>query len=323
MKELDDPELTRLAERLPLTLLRSRADSSAKKYTGAFRRWKTWAAEHGLQPFPAQPHHVALYLQSIGDYLESVSAAEAAINAISWVHSLAGLPSPTHNPIVQETFQGIKRIWAKPVQKRKPMPTEILSGMAKDTLANPTLANLRITTFSLLAFAGFLRFDDAIQLRACDLQITPEMVKIVIRSSKTDQFRQGSNVLISRTNSDTCPVAMLERYMAAGEISTTSNLCLFRGIVKTKDGEKLQPSGAVCYSTMRDLFRKKLEALGHSATGFGLHSFRAGGASAAAKAGVPDRLFKQHGRWKSESAKDGYVEDSVENQLSVTRNIGI
>jgi len=162
LKEFDDPELIRLAERLPSTLLRSRADSSAKKYTGLFRWWKTWAAERDLQPFPAQPHHVALYLQSIGDYLESVSAVEAAINAISWVHGLAGLPSPTSNPIVQE---GIKRIWAKPDQKRKPMPTEILAGMAKDTLANPTLANLRITTFSLLAFVGFLRFDDAIQLR--------------------------------------------------------------------------------------------------------------------------------------------------------------
>jgi len=46
---------------------------------------------------------------------------------------------------------------------------------------------------------------------------------------------------------------------------------------------------------MRDLFRKKLEALGHSATGFGSQNFRAGGASAAAKAGVPDCLFKQHG----------------------------
>ena len=38
----------------------------------------------------------------------------------------------------------------------KPMATEILAGMAQDTLANPTLANLRATTFSLLAFAGFL-----------------------------------------------------------------------------------------------------------------------------------------------------------------------
>jgi len=41
---------------------------------------------------------------------------------------------------------------------------------------------------------------------------------------------------------------------------------------------------------------------------FGL---RAGGVTAAANAGVPDRVFKKHGRWRSESAKDGYIEDSV------------
>ena len=35
-----------------------------------------------------------------------------------------------------------------------------------------------------------------------------------------------------------------------------------------------------------------------------MHSLRAGGATAAANAGVPDRLFKRHGRWKSESAKE-------------------
>ena len=40
---------------------------------------------------------------------------------------------------------------------------------------------------------------------------------------------------------------------------------------------------------------------------YGLHSLRAGGASAAANAGVPDRMFKRHGRWRSENAKDGYI----------------
>ncbi|KAL5497418.1 hypothetical protein EMCRGX_G013885 [Ephydatia muelleri] len=47
-----------------------------------------------------------------------------------------------------------------------------------------------------------------------------------------------------------------------------------------------------------------------------MHSLRAGGATAAANAGVPDRLFKRHGRWKSESAKDGYVKDSVRHGSS-------
>ena len=323
LRGLKDPELVRLVGKLPSTLIHSRADSSAKKYTAAFQRWRTWATTHNIPPFPAQGHHIALYLQSIGECLESVSAAEAAVNAISWVHGLAGLQSPTSNPIVQETLQGLKRTWSKPVQKRKAMPTEILADIARDALTNPTLANLRISTFSLLSFAGFLRFDEAIHIRACDVELTPTMAKISIPFSKTDQYRQGNEVLIARTHSETCPVSMLERYMSRTESNPTSELFLFRGIMKTKEGERLRPSGSLSYSTMRDLFHKKLVDLGHSPAGFGLHSFRAGGASAAAKAGIPDRLFKQHGRWKSDTAKDGYVEDSVENRLSVTRNIGI
>ena len=48
-----------------------------------------------------------------------------------------------------------------------------------------------------------------------------------------------------------------------------------------------------------------------------LHSLRSGGAFAAANAGVPDRCFKQHGRWANESAKDGYVQDKLEDRLSL------
>ena len=58
---------------------------------------------------------------------------------------------------------------------------------------------------------------------------------------------------------------------------------------------------------MRELVLQKLAALGLDPKQFGLHSLRSGGASAAANAGVPDRLFKCHGRWHSENAKDGYV----------------
>ena len=60
------------------------------------------------------------------------------------------------------------------------------------------------------------------------------------------------------------------------------------------------------------LMLQRLAKLGYDATQFNMHSFRAGGATAAANAGVPDRLFNRHGRWNSESAKDGYVKDSVE-----------
>ena len=64
--------------------------------------------------------------------------------------------------------------------------------------------------------------------------------------------------------------------------------------------------------------------LGYNTKEFGLHSFQAGGATAAANAlELPDRLFKRHGRWKSESAKDGYIKDSEEQRLLVSRKIGL
>jgi len=32
---------------------------------------------------------------------------------------------------------------------------------------------------------------------------------------------------------------------------------------------------------------------------------------------VPDQLFKGHGRWRSETAKDGYVQDKLDDRLAV------
>jgi len=61
--------------------------------------------------------------------------------------------------------------------------------------------------------------------------------------------------------------------------------------------------------------------LGFPAHEFGLHSLRAGGATAAVNASVLDRIFKRHGRWKSENAKDGYVK--LENCLMVSKNLGL
>ena len=47
------------------------------------------------------------------------------------------------------------------------------------------------------------------------------------------------------------------------------------------------------------------------------------GATAAANAGVNDRLFKRHGRWRSDKAKDGYVKDNLEALLSVSKSLEI
>ena len=46
-----------------------------------------------------------------------------------------------------------------------------------------------------------------------------EHIEIFIESSKTDQLRDCAWVVIARTDSPLCPVAMLERYMRMAIVS--------------------------------------------------------------------------------------------------------
>ena len=76
------------------------------------------------------------------------------------------------------------------------------------------------------------------------------------------------------------------------KISGNVNKFLFRGITSTKQGYRLRASSGISYSRVREVLLDKVKEVGLDPKEFGLHSLRAGGATAAANAGVPDRLFK-------------------------------
>ena len=44
-----------------------------------------------------------------------------------------------------------------------------------------------------------------------------------------------------------------------------------------------------------------------------------GGATMAANAGIEDRIWQEHGGWKSQRAANGYIKTNLEVELSVTR----
>ena len=102
---------------------------------------------------------------------------------------------------------------AGPVIKKEPITPDMLSELVKDVNKNPSLSNVRLATACLLAFAAFLRFDELVHIRPCNIAISPEMATIQIPRSKTDQLRRGAEVIVARSHLPTCPVAMLERYM--------------------------------------------------------------------------------------------------------------
>ena len=198
---------------------------------------------------------------------------------------------------------------------------EMLAAMVCSS--DDSLTDLRLMSMALLAFSAFLRCDELIKLRVCDVSFAAESMTISLPKSKTDQYRDGSAVVVARSGTQTCPVTMLEKYFKKAALSCGSNDLVFRGIVHTKAGERLRKVGGLSYSRVRELMLQRLASLGFDAAAFGMHSFRAGGATAAANAGVPDHLFKRHGRWQSESAKDGYVKDTEQSRLSVSQSLDL
>ncbi|XP_073231781.1 uncharacterized protein [Porites lutea] len=171
-----------------------------------------------------------------------------------------------------------------------------------------SLYNIRSVVICLLAFAAFLRFDELAKLVRSDVTIENDMLKLFIQSSETDQYRDGACIVVAYSRKATCPVTMMNRYLDRAGLSCDSPL--FCQLSKTKCGYTPRSKG-LSYSRLRELVLEAFKDIVPDISAIGTHSFRSGGVTAAANAGLPDQLFKRHGRWASESAKDRYVQDSL------------
>ena len=318
-------DLKDLADELPKIVLRSRAESTVKEYSSAFNKWSAWAQQFNKRAIEPDPYDISMYLVHLKKTSNSVAPITKAIAAIAWAHRMAGVTDPTQASLVKSTSEGLKRLLAKPTERKQPVTSslikEIIDSQIKldSELTSANLASLRTVTMCLLAYTGFLRFNELCNVRLGHLTFSDLCLKLLIPSSKTDVYRDGRYVVISATNSNYCPVQIMKKYISLAQIQSADSL-LFRGLTKIGKGYKLRDMNQpLSYTRVRELVQDALRPLVGDVSKFGVHSFRAGGATAAAQAGVPDRLFKRHGRWKGEKAKDGYVKDNLSDLLSVSK----
>ena len=187
-----------------------------------------------------------------------IPVKDEACNAVSWLHSTAGLASPMDSPFLRATVEGLQRLLTKPVVKKAPITPTMLDEMVKDTEKSHSLSDLRLVTACLLAYAGFLWFSELVNVRPCDIKIQRDKLILRIPKSKTDQLRQGDELVISRTGNSTCPVAMLETNLARTGTQLCDHRFLFRPICKTARSETLRGSGNISYTCLRESFRRSL-----------------------------------------------------------------
>ena len=163
--------------------------------------------------------------------------------------------------------------------------------------------NIMLWAAICTAFFGFLRISEftheqsqrfhSTTLNDNDITFCPSLatatsVNINIKTSKTDPFRKGMQIILGATGAKICPVKALQLYFK------TKNSPISGPLFSYQNGKPLSRK-----SFTEDV-RNLLSMGGLEPTHYAGHSFRIGAATTAGAAKIPTWLIKTLGRWSSD-----------------------
>jgi integrase len=249
-----------------------------------------------LEPLPADPATVALYLTDAAERLKPATLTRRAA-AISVRHGEAGLPSPTRDPRVRTILSGIRRTHGTAQRKATPATIGDIRRMVAH-LPN-TVSGARDAALLLVGFAGALRRSELTAINWGDIRTRDEGLEILVRHSKTDQEGRGRRVAIPYgSDEQTCPVRSLERWRE--HLSATRG-AVFRSVNR---------HGGIGTARLSDtavngIVKRAAATAGLDPSVYSGHSLRAGFATTAALNGASERqIANQTGHRSMETLRD-------------------
>ena len=299
----------------------ARAEATWRAYRSDLKDSGRWCEAVGLVALPASEKTVARYLVHLAEAGRRPATLSRHLAAISIAHQMAGYASPTRSHLARDRLSGIRR--AVGVAQRKASPAMTLE-IRKMVRALPNdLHGRRDRLVILLGFAAALCRSELAGLDVEDIRWVPEGIKVTIRRSKTDQEGEGAVVAVPYGSKlDTCPVRALRTWL---DTTGLTEGAFIRGIsrdmhipVEHRLLQRISPE-SVSRIIARAARRADLDPNGIW-TG---HSLRAGLATSAAKAGVPDRVIMATTRHKSRASLDRYVRAGKRWEQVAAASVGL
>ena len=101
--------------------------------------------------------------------------------AIDWAHKVAGLVPPSNHQLVKLTVDAGQRVYGKPVVEKEHITPELLLLLVSSysCIRKLTLYSSRTLALCLVAFAGFLRYDEISNLKCHHIEIKNECMLIL------------------------------------------------------------------------------------------------------------------------------------------------
>jgi hypothetical protein len=259
----DDPEIRRLLSDLQLQASSSRAASTLATYAGPWRRFKAWCLEKGVSFLPAPPLVVALYFTRLLASASSPSPILSCSAAIYLHHSIAGLPSPTAHPLVAMAREIAKRTRVAGRNVKRPLLASHIRKLFELWLYadSSNLHTVMKLSAVCLCYAGFLRFSDLMSVQWHKIRFLPSHMELFLEKSKTDQYRAGRWVLISRVGGLYCPVQLVEFPLAFGQYASLGPGPLVRSTTISFSQQSLRKEQPA-YTTVNAWFKEGVRLLG-------------------------------------------------------------
>lgn len=279
----------------------SLAPSTRSLYATAWRRYTTFCANYRVAPLPINEQVLMLYVSLLARTV-GYSTIRTYLAALQYCSSIRGHTFSIHG--MQSLFyvlRGIRRSQG-PSHSRALRPAITINHL--NLIFTYISSNRAIhrsdkqlwRSVVTVAFFGLLRSSEyccpspssfvasnALMVSNVTI-INRQMAFIKIKVSKTDPFRTGGVVRLAAINSQVCPVKCLIQFLSVHPNYMTPLFTFHNGSFLTRS--RLQAVLATALPRLQQV---------------NTHSFRIGGASAAASAGIPDYIIQDLGRWRSDA----------------------
>ena len=293
----------------------AKADHTVKAYRSDWEDFRQWCAAYGLASLPAEPKTVARYMTARTTTVK-VSTLQRRLSSINQAHEAKGYDrfSVRTEPL-KSVWAGIRRSKGVAQQGKAPAVTADIKAMVAQL--PDTVLGVRDRALLLLGFAGAFRRSEIVSLTVADIQFGNDGLTIHLRRSKTDQEGRGRKIGIPYgSHRETCPVRSLQAWLEGSGIAEGP---IFRAV--NRHGH-IQ-AGALSDKAVALIVKRWAEAAGLDPTRYAGHSLRAGLATAAAQAGVSERVIMAQTGHKSLEMVRRYIREGSLFRENAAAEVGL
>ena len=289
-------------------------DSTKNTYRSGQKDYLNFCHKYSIVPQPATENVIMMYATHLYKRGVKFSTIKVYLSAVRHMHIINGYTNPMcNNDRLHLCMRSLQYKCENPTEKL-PITHAILERISK-YLGNShdhqlLWSAMTLGFFGLLRAAEFTapsqsRFDPNVHLLVKDVSFRTSdngqcFISVMVKDSKTDKIGKGYLIHIGCTSKPVCAVCSMKSYLNCKPSPIDMLLPLYR----------FQNGAFLTKSLLVSTTRTYIALIGINPDNYTGHSYRVGGATTAAEAGLNEWEIKLMGRWSSE-AYQRYIKTSI------------